>query len=100
MTVAHAYELPSGGRLVVPAADDAAVTAGQAVPLMRDGRPVAALTPIDPDQAWFWTPEWQKGEREVDAELADPNRVSVALTGEEFLASLDEVYASSRPEAA
>jgi antitoxin MazE len=28
------------------------------------------LHEIDPDQAWFWTPEWQQGEREVDAELA------------------------------
>ncbi len=25
---------------------------------------------IDPDQAWFWTPEWQAGEREVDEYLA------------------------------
>jgi AbrB family looped-hinge helix DNA binding protein len=24
---------------------------------------------IDADQAWFWTKEWQDGEREVDAEL-------------------------------
>jgi AbrB family looped-hinge helix DNA binding protein len=23
---------------------------------------------IDADQAWFWTPEWQKGEREADAD--------------------------------
>lgn len=89
MTTAHAYELPSGAQLVIPAADDDAVVAGQVVPLSRDGRPVAVVTPIDPDQWWFWTPEWQEGEREVDAELADPNRKSVAMTGEEFLASLD-----------
>ncbi len=25
---------------------------------------------IDATQAWFWTPEWQEGEREVDADLA------------------------------
>jgi len=25
---------------------------------------------IDPDQAWFWTPEWQAGEREVDEQIA------------------------------
>ena len=24
---------------------------------------------IDADQAWFWTPEWQEGEREVDEDL-------------------------------
>jgi len=28
------------------------------------------LREIDPDQAWFWTPAWQQGEREVDAEIA------------------------------
>jgi hypothetical protein len=48
----------------------------------------------------FWTSEWQEGEREVDAELADPHRESRALTGDEFLTHLDEVYASSRSEAA
>ncbi len=100
MTAAHAYELPSGEQLVVPAGVDDAMTAGRVVPLLRNGRPVAALTPIDPEQAWFWTPEWQAGEREVDAELAKPNRQTVALTGEEFLAHLDEVYANSRREAA
>lgn len=26
--------------------------------------------PIDPDQAWFWTPHWQIGEREASAQLA------------------------------
>jgi antitoxin PrlF len=25
---------------------------------------------IDATQAWFWTREWQEGEREVDADLA------------------------------
>ena len=24
---------------------------------------------IDADQAWFWTPEWQGGEREVDEDI-------------------------------
>jgi hypothetical protein len=33
-------------------------------------RLVARLRGRDPDQWWFWTPEWQAGERETDAELA------------------------------
>ena len=70
MTTAHAYELPSGEQFVVPAGVDDEVSAGHVVPLWRNGRPVAALTPIDPDQAWFWTPEWQGGEREADEEIA------------------------------
>ena len=24
----------------------------------------------DPDQAWFWTPEWQAGQRESEEELS------------------------------
>ncbi len=24
---------------------------------------------IDPDQWWFWTPEWQAGERQADLEI-------------------------------
>jgi len=31
---------------------------------------VAKVHAIDPDQAWFWTPEWQAKEREVDEEMA------------------------------
>ena len=26
---------------------------------------------IDPEQAWFWTREWQSGEREADQDLAE-----------------------------
>lgn len=26
--------------------------------------------PLDPDQAWFWTPAWQAGEREADQQIA------------------------------
>lgn len=36
----------------------------------RDGEIV--MTPkklIDADQAWFWSPEWQKGEREADEDI-------------------------------
>ena len=26
---------------------------------------------IDPDQAWFWTRDWQEGEREADKDLSE-----------------------------
>ena len=29
-----------------------------------------SIEPTDPDQAWFWTPEWQAKERRVDQEAA------------------------------
>lgn len=50
---------------------------------------------IDATQAWFWTPEWQAGEREVDADLA-ANRGETFNSGEEFL---DALRARSKPAA-
>ncbi|MEJ7716046.1 MAG: hypothetical protein WKF40_10285 [Thermoleophilaceae bacterium] len=40
--------------------------------------------------AWYWTPEWQAGEREVDDEIARGDPGQVFESDEEFLASLDE----------
>jgi antitoxin PrlF len=41
----------------------------------------------DPDQAWFWEPAWQAGEREADAQVAagDGERFE---SDAEFLAAL------------
>jgi len=39
------------------------------------------------DQAWFWTPEWQAGEREVDEAIA-AGRTTFFGSAEEFLAAL------------
>jgi hypothetical protein len=50
--------------------------------------------PIDPDQAWFWTPEWQAGEREADADIA-AGRGILYDSDEEFLAALEERSGSS-----
>ena len=44
--------------------------------------------PIDPDQAYFWTEQWQAGEQEVDAEVA-AGHVKTFDTMEDFLADLD-----------
>jgi hypothetical protein len=45
--------------------------------------------PIDPDQAWFWTPEWQAKEREADADKA-AGRVERFESDEAFMAALKE----------
>jgi hypothetical protein len=45
--------------------------------------------PIDPDQAWFWTPEWQAKEREADADKA-AGRVERFESDEAFTAALKE----------
>jgi AbrB family looped-hinge helix DNA binding protein len=45
---------------------------------------------IDATQAWFWTPEWQTGEREADADIA-AGRVEAFASGEEFLNALNKI---------
>jgi hypothetical protein len=49
--------------------------------------------PIDPDQAWFWTPEWQRGEQEAEADKAAGK--SDRYSDQELLAALDERSGSS-----
>ena len=44
---------------------------------------------IDATQAWFWTPEWQAGERTASAEIA-AGLTETFGSDDEFLASLDE----------
>ena len=43
-----------------------------------------ALTLTTPDQAWFWTAKWQKGERKADREYRR-GRIVTYLTDEDFL---------------
>jgi antitoxin PrlF len=42
---------------------------------------------IDATQAWFWSPSWQSGEFDADADRA-AGRVSTFTSGEEMLSSL------------
>jgi hypothetical protein len=44
---------------------------------------------IDPEQAGFWTHEWQEKEREADSDLA-AGRATRYESDEDFLAALDE----------
>jgi len=38
--------------------------------MVEDGILMRPQKVIDASQAWFWTPEWQAGEREADREAA------------------------------
>jgi hypothetical protein len=49
-----------------------------------------------PDQAWYWTPEWQAGETAADADLA-AGRSTKHRSAEEFLAALDGIRAADEP---
>lgn len=44
---------------------------------------------IDADQAWFWSPEWQAGEREASADIA-AGRTERHDSTDGFLSSLVE----------
>jgi len=71
--VRDALDLAEGDQLVVTVEEDRIV-----------------LTPtslIPDDQAWFWTPEWQAGERDADADLG-AGRTETFGSGEEFMEAL------------
>jgi hypothetical protein len=65
-------------RLPDKAVDGAAILLRE----VTDGR-------IDPEQAWFWTREWQEHEREADEDLA-AGRATRFESDEDVLAELDE----------
>lgn len=49
----------------------------------------ASASRIPDDQQWYWTPEWQEGEREVDGALAAGDYETFG-SDEAFLAWLTE----------
>ncbi len=76
MTKADLHQLVD--RLPEGAVDGAAVLLGE----ISAGR-------MDPEQAWYWTREWQAKEREADDDRA-AGCVSRFETDEDFLTALDE----------
>lgn len=42
----------------------------------------------DPDQAWYWTPEWQEGEKQIEADRAAGRFGPVFDSADEFVAVL------------
>lgn len=62
--------------------------------ITEDGILLRPQKVIDATQAWFWTPEWQAGEREADADIA-AGRGETFESGEEFLEALG---ALAKPE--
>jgi hypothetical protein len=76
MTKAELHELVD--RLPEGAVDGAAIMLGE----ISAGR-------IDPEQAWYWTREWQAKEREADEDRT-AGRVSRYASDEDLLTALDE----------
>ena len=50
---------------------------------------------VDRDQAWWWTEEWQKGEREAQKEINEGKLLGSFSTVEEFKAAIESK--ESRP---
>jgi antitoxin PrlF len=57
--------------------------------LVEEGILLRVKKVIDASQAWFWTPEWQAGEREADEDLA-AGRFDRYESDEAFFAALEE----------
>lgn len=51
------------------------------------------------DQDWYWTAEWQAGERAADDDLA-AGRSTVHLSEGDFFAALDAIPAANEPSPA
>jgi bifunctional DNA-binding transcriptional regulator/antitoxin component of YhaV-PrlF toxin-antitoxin module len=82
-------QMGPGGELVIPPSvrEAAGICEGAHVALEVTEAGIL-LHVIDPDQAWFWTPEWLEGEREVDAEIAAGGGERFG-SGEEFMAAME-----------
>ena len=57
------------------------------VEIVEDGILLRPQKLIDASQAWYWTPEWQAGEREADEDIA-AGRTEFFESGEAFLEAL------------
>ena len=81
-----------GGSITIPVEirQQADLKDGDAVEVeVVDGCIVLRPSDIDPEQAWFWTPEWQAKEREADEAIA-AGRVTFHASDEEFLTALEQ----------
>ena len=83
----------SRGQLTIPAElrEAAHIEEGDPIDMgLVDGAIVMRpLKGVDASQSWFWTEEWQAGEREAEADIA-AGRMEFFGNAEEFLGSFDE----------
>lgn len=81
---------PDGQLRLSPEVREAAKLSCGDLVVLRVTEEGVLLHAIDPDQAWFWTPEWQEGEREADAQISSGDLVRFD-SDEEFLNYLDSI---------
>lgn len=87
----HATKVRAKGQVTIPAEIRQAARLEEGDPveveIVEDGILLRPMKMIDASQAWFWTPEWQAGERQADAEIA-AGLGERFESDEEFLAAL------------
>lgn len=64
------------------------VAGQEALKDLQSNEALRLLLTIDPEQSWFWTPEWQAREKATQADIASGNYKEFA-TMEEFLAEME-----------
>lgn len=70
----HEFVLPDGTKVDIVDANIIRIQGNDGRVIWYVIHPVTgAQVEIDPEQEWFWTTEWQSGEREVDDELRTGN---------------------------
>lgn len=90
MSFEYAYALQHALRIFDKVAEKAGLPSwplAKAELIRGEGRPNIAPTDIDPEQGWYWTAEWQAGERRAAREVAS-GRVTSFDSDEEFLDAL------------
>ncbi|WP_419947118.1 AbrB/MazE/SpoVT family DNA-binding domain-containing protein [Candidatus Poriferisodalis sp.] len=56
--------------------------------VVNDGILLRPCSEHDPDQAWYWTPEWQAGEKQIEVDRAAGRFGPVFDSADEFLDAL------------
>ncbi|MDE0133818.1 MAG: AbrB/MazE/SpoVT family DNA-binding domain-containing protein [Acidimicrobiaceae bacterium] len=56
--------------------------------VVNDGILLRPCAKRDPDQAWYWTPEWQEGEKQIEVDRAAGRLGPVFDSADEFLDAL------------
>ena len=92
VAIAHIAHLSDSGQITIP--DDVLremhLEPGQPLEIVvHEGGVLIRPIDIDPEQAWFWTPEWQANERDADRDYAE-GRFTTYYSTEEFLDSLPD----------
>jgi len=89
--VAETVMLRARGQITIPERIRTALRLQENDPLVvevtDDGILLRPQRMIDAAQAWFWAPEWQEAEREVDADL-EAGRKEAYESAEAFLTAL------------